>query len=595
MAYTFDQLFAADPATPGNVAANASVLIFAPGDATKAPLTLTTTAGAPLANPVQVNANGFGPAFMHATLDRVAWEGGGFTGFFTSYEGMKAEAVAARSAADSSAASAATSAGLVNAPADAAVETLINGATTATRGAFNTATSTEVSTAGKAARNALDTVYGQHKTARPGGRGVALGDSITQASDQDSNKTQGASWPNYLTMFSGGRATVINAGIAGNTTAQMLARFDTDVTPHKPSFVALLGGTNDIGQSRSFADWSADVRSIVGKIRTIGAVPVLGTIPPNNDGARRQAITHFNAWLRSYAEAEGLTVINFYALLADPATANFKTAYNNDGTHPNSAGQAAMGQLASDTLTPLLPANSPMIATEDIDWNNLIAKGTFAGASGTGVPEGWIDAAGVPTGSALSYVTDSAVPGQMVKITQNGTTGPRQLAYDQYIGATTLSGATLAGATSLTLPIRADYRGTLFMDSGANFEIAKILSSTGAGPQTETLVGGLKYAHADQVPVIASAAPGDTMIFTGVVTSDGGVTFTVDTAMTGTTYSPTAAKDIPAIVTRGRWYQKFVVPTGATRISYRLTAAAGTGSVQFGQVSVYNATRLGML
>lgn len=479
--------------------------------------------------------------------------------------------------------------------ADGIIRDKINDTASATRGAFNTATSTEVSTAGKAARNALDTVYGQHKTARPGGRGVALGDSITQASDQDSTKTQGASWPNYLTMFSGGRATVVNAGIAGNTTAQMLARFDTDVTPHKPAFVALLGGTNDVGQGRSFADWSADVRAIVAKTRAIGAVPVLGTVPPNNDGARRQAITHFNAWLRSYAESEGLTVIPFYTLLADPVNGNFKAVYNNDGTHPNNAGQAAMGQLASDTITALLPNNAPMIAADDVDWNNLVAKGTFAGASGTGVPEGWVDAAGAPAGSAISYVTDSAVPGQMVKITQTGTTGARQLTYDQYIGATALSGATLAGATSLTLPIRADYRGTLFVDSGANFEVAKILSSTGAGPQTETLVAGLKYAHADQVPVIASAQPGDTMIFTGMVTSDGGVTFSVDTAMTGTTYSPTAAKDMVGTITRGRWYQKFVVPAGATKISYRLTAAAGTGTVQFGQVSVYNATRLGMV
>lgn len=151
MAYTFDQIFAADPSNTSTVAANASVLIFAPGDSTKTALALTKTDGSALPNPVTVNANGFGPAFIHATLDRVAWEGGGYSGFFTSYDGMKAEAVAARQAADaakadatnaaanaaSSATSAANSANLVNAPADSAVQTLVNAENSLTRGALN--------------------------------------------------------------------------------------------------------------------------------------------------------------------------------------------------------------------------------------------------------------------------------------------------------------------------------------------------------------------------------------------------------------------------------------------------------------------------
>ena len=110
MAYTFDQIFAADPANPENVAGGASVTIFAPGDTTMTPIAITTPDGSPLPNPIPVNANGFASAFAHATLDRVAWSGGGFTGFFTSYEGMKSVAVAAQGAATSSALDAATAA-----------------------------------------------------------------------------------------------------------------------------------------------------------------------------------------------------------------------------------------------------------------------------------------------------------------------------------------------------------------------------------------------------------------------------------------------------------------------------------------------------
>jgi len=110
VAYTFDNLFAADPSNPTNVAANASILLYDPADPTKAPVTITDPTGSPIPNPVTVNKNGFGPAMQHATLDRLAWEGGGFSNFITSYEGIKNEAVSARTAAQEAAATAAAAA-----------------------------------------------------------------------------------------------------------------------------------------------------------------------------------------------------------------------------------------------------------------------------------------------------------------------------------------------------------------------------------------------------------------------------------------------------------------------------------------------------
>ncbi|UDL14872.1 hypothetical protein PP357_gp25 [Arthrobacter phage Sarge] len=140
MAYTYEQIFAVDEANPQNIARNSTVTIFAPGDAAKTPLTITTPDGLPLANPVIVNGNGYGSAFMHATLDRVALEGAGFTGFFTSYDGMKNEAVAARQAAEAAAANAA-------AEAAAAIGTATDAATTAASEAEAAATAAASSAA----------------------------------------------------------------------------------------------------------------------------------------------------------------------------------------------------------------------------------------------------------------------------------------------------------------------------------------------------------------------------------------------------------------------------------------------------------------
>ena len=109
MDYEFDQIIAADPATPGNVAAYASVLIFAPGDESRTPLPLKKPNGASLANPVPTNGIGYGSAFI-AQMGRVAWAGGELTGFFYSAKGFAEASEASRVAAEAAQGSAALAA-----------------------------------------------------------------------------------------------------------------------------------------------------------------------------------------------------------------------------------------------------------------------------------------------------------------------------------------------------------------------------------------------------------------------------------------------------------------------------------------------------
>jgi len=101
MAYTYDSIFAVDPANPANVAKNASITIFDPADAAQAPIAITDPTGVPLPNPMTLDAAGMGPAYQHPTLARVGWKGAGFVGYFTSYEGMFNETQAAKTAAES--------------------------------------------------------------------------------------------------------------------------------------------------------------------------------------------------------------------------------------------------------------------------------------------------------------------------------------------------------------------------------------------------------------------------------------------------------------------------------------------------------------
>jgi hypothetical protein len=121
---TFDPIFAADPDNPELIAQNASVIIFDPDDPAKTPVSIMDVSGVPLPNPITVNEKGWGPAFKtpddEDELFRVAWEGAGFNGFFTSYESMRDTAVAAKADAAASASNAAAAQAAAEAAAAAA-------------------------------------------------------------------------------------------------------------------------------------------------------------------------------------------------------------------------------------------------------------------------------------------------------------------------------------------------------------------------------------------------------------------------------------------------------------------------------------------
>ena len=69
---------------------------------------------------------------------------------------------------------------------------------------------------------------------------VCFGDSITQG-------TIGASYVDILRRDLAPRVRVINAGVDGDTTVNLLRRVTRDVAPHRPDLVTVLVGLNDIG------------------------------------------------------------------------------------------------------------------------------------------------------------------------------------------------------------------------------------------------------------------------------------------------------------------------------------------------------------
>ena len=147
---------------------------------------------------------------------------------------------------------------------------------------------------------------------------------------------------------------LVDRGISGQTTPQMLVRFREDVIALKPKAVHIMAGTNDIAGNTG----AATMATVQGNIETMaelaqahGIRVILASVPPaaafkwSPDKRPVPQIRALNEWLRGYARRRGFSYVDYYAALATPEGA-MKPGLASDGVHPTPAGYAVMRPLA---------------------------------------------------------------------------------------------------------------------------------------------------------------------------------------------------------------------------------------------------------
>lgn len=154
-------------------------------------------------------------------------------------------------------------------------------------------------------------------------------------------------------------ADVIDRGISGQTTSQMLVRFRADVVALRPAVVHIMAGTNDIAGNSgpmTLADIENNIMSMVDIARANGIKVVLGSVPPADAFSWRPGVApagtirSLNDWLIAYAEETGATYVDYYTPLATPSGA-LRSDFSQDGVHPNRAGYAVMEPLARKAVS----------------------------------------------------------------------------------------------------------------------------------------------------------------------------------------------------------------------------------------------------
>lgn len=110
------------------------------------------------------------------------------------------------------------------------------------------------------------------------GKIVFLGDSITLATAYG-GVTNATRFSTLIGLAAGyAEADIINAGVGGNNSADMLARLQADVIAHNPDVCVMMVGNNDFGGAGKVltpAQYKANVVSIVGALRAAGIKPVV--------------------------------------------------------------------------------------------------------------------------------------------------------------------------------------------------------------------------------------------------------------------------------------------------------------------------------
>jgi lysophospholipase L1-like esterase len=179
-------------------------------------------------------------------------------------------------------------------------------------------------------------------------RVVFMGDSITEF------------WlPADPGFFNNG---VVNRGIGGQTSPQMLLRFYSDVIALHPKVVHILAGTNDIAGNTgptTAQDYKNNIMAMTDIALGNGIKVVLGSIPPSDHFAWRPGlnpagrITELNAWLQSYAAKRKLIFVDYHTALSGPGGA-IRADLSHDGVHPHRSGYAVMKPLAERAIAQAL-------------------------------------------------------------------------------------------------------------------------------------------------------------------------------------------------------------------------------------------------
>lgn len=174
---------------------------------------------------------------------------------------------------------------------------------------------------------------------------VMMGNSITQG------------WASTRPEFFKANG-LVGRGISGQTTSQMLVRFQADVIDLKPRVVVIMAGTNDIARNNGIISHKhilQNIKSMCELAKAHKIQPVLCSILPADrfkwhpELKPAADVKLLNEMLAAYAREAKIPYVDFYSAMVN-ADGGLPTDLAPDGVHPVIKGFEIMEPLLLKTL-----------------------------------------------------------------------------------------------------------------------------------------------------------------------------------------------------------------------------------------------------
>jgi len=165
---------------------------------------------------------------------------------------------------------------------------------------------------------------------------VCLGDSITWGFPHGTRY----SWVAMLDEALEGE--FINQGINGNTTSDMLRRFDRAVLRYNPTHVVIMGGINDVIWRESYDRIIVNLQTMAEKAVENGIKVIFGTPTGVDEPELERLLTRIRNWIKDYSRQQNIDVIDFAAAFFDADGKIRSELLLADGGHPTIDGYRAI-------------------------------------------------------------------------------------------------------------------------------------------------------------------------------------------------------------------------------------------------------------
>jgi lysophospholipase L1-like esterase len=178
------------------------------------------------------------------------------------------------------------------------------------------------------------------------GQVVLMGNSITEF------------WVNFDPIFFA-ENRLIGRGISGQTTPQMLLRFQQDVVDLSPKIVIINAGINDIAENTGPYDRDMTLKNIFSMAQIAKANKikvVLSSILPADAFPWRpeikniaEKVLELNALIKKYADENKIVYLDYHTIMKN-AKNGLSPELAEDGVHPTIAGYKIMEKLVLEAI-----------------------------------------------------------------------------------------------------------------------------------------------------------------------------------------------------------------------------------------------------